>query len=183
MDASKKIEIQLSKSKLTLLFSGSVVFVGLGIWFVIDPTKINNPIFGNPTTVFIVGLVSIVFFGLAGFFIFKKLGDKSPGLVISDEGVFDNTSAVSAGLVPWTDVLEIRETKIANQTFINLVVKNPQEYIDRQKSAFKRKVMQINYDTYGTVIGISANGLKCDYRELKATLDKTFSEFKVKSSL
>lgn len=178
MDSSKKIEIQLSKSKLTLLFLGSVVFVGLGIWFVVNPPEISNPVLGNPTTIFIVGLASIVFFGFAGFFIFKKLGDKSPGLVISDEGVFDNTSAVSAGLVPWTDVLEIRETKVANQTFINLVVKNPQEYIDKQKSAFKRKLMQINYETYGTVIGISANGLKCDYRELKATLDKTFSEFK-----
>jgi hypothetical protein len=178
LNTSNKIEIQLSKSKLALLFSGSAVFVALGIWFVIDPPKINNPIFGNPTTIFIVGLASVVFFGFAGFFIFKKLGDKSPGLVISDEGVFDNTSAVSAGLVPWGDVLEIRETKIANQTFINLVVKNPQEYIDKQKSAFKRKLMHINYDTYGTVIGISANGLKCDYRELKAILDRTFSEFK-----
>lgn len=178
MDTSKKIEIQLSKSKLILLLLGAAVFVGLGIWFVVNPPEIRNPVLGNPTTIFIVGLASIIFFGFAGFFILKKLGDKSPGLVISDEGVFDNTSAVSAGLVPWTDVLEIRETKVANQIFINLVVKNPQEYIDKQKSAFKRKLMQINYDTYGTVIGISANGLKCDYRELKAILDKTFSEFK-----
>jgi hypothetical protein len=55
--------------------------------------------------------------------------------------VFDNTSAVSAGLVPWTDVLEIRETKVANQTFINLVVKNPQEYINKQKNGIKRKLI------------------------------------------
>ena len=72
MDTSKKIEIQLSKSKLTLMSLGSVIFVGLGIWFVTNPPKINNPIFGNPTTIFIVGLASIVFFGLVGFFLFKK---------------------------------------------------------------------------------------------------------------
>ena len=182
MDTSEKIEIQLSKSKLILMSLGSVIFVGLGIWFVTNPPKINNPIFGNPTTIFIVGLASIVFFGLVGFFLFKKLGDKSPGLVISEEGVFDNASAVSAGYIPWTDVLEIRETMVVNQTFINLIVKNPQDYIDRQKSAFKRKLMQINYNSYGTVIGISANGLKCEYHELKANLDKTFSDFKSKTT-
>jgi hypothetical protein len=182
MNSSKKIEIHLSKSKLTLLFLGSAVFVGLGIWFVVNPPEISNPVLGNPTTIFIIGLASILFFGLAGFFTLKKMENKSPGLVISDEGVFDNTTAVNAGLIPWTDVLEIKETKVANQTFINLVVKNPQEYIDKQKSAFKRKLMQMNYDTYGTVIGISVNGLNCDYRELKATLDKAFAEFKKQKS-
>ena len=96
--------------------------------------------------------------------------------------MFDNASAVSAGYIPWTDVLEIRETNVVNQTFINLIVKNPQDYIDRQKSAFKRKLMQINYNSYGTVIGISANGLKCEYHELKANLDKTFSDFKSKTT-
>ena len=182
MNTTYPLEIPLSKSKLTLMFLGSVVFVGLGIWFVTNPPKINNPIFGNPTTIFIVGLASILFFGLVGFSIFKKLWDKTPGLIISDQGVFDNASGVSAGLVPWTDIVEIRETKVVNQTFINLVVKNPQVYIDRQKSAFKRKLMQMNYNTYGTVIGISSNGLKCDYRELKATLDRKLEEYKNKTT-
>ena len=182
MNTTYPLEIPLSKSKLTLMFLGSVVFVGLGIWFVTNHPKINNPIFGNPTTIFIVGLASILFFGLVGFSIFKKLWDKTPGLIISDQGVFDNASGVSAGLVPWTDIVEIRETKVVNQTFINLVVKNPQVYIDRQKSAFKRKLMQMNYNTYGTVIGISSNGLKCDYRELKATLDRKLEEYKNKTT-
>jgi hypothetical protein len=182
MGTQNKIEIQLSKSKLTLMALGSLIFVGLGCWFVTNPPKINNPIFGNPTTIFIAGLASILFFGIAGFFLLKKLGDKSPGLIISAEGVFDNTSAASAGLIPWTDVLEIREKKISNQTFINLIVKNPQDYIDKHKSPFKRKLLQINYNSYGTVIGISANGLKCDYKELKATLDKAFSDFKRKTA-
>jgi len=160
---------------------GSLAFVGLGVWFVSDPSEFNNPILGSPTKVFIVGIASITFFGIAAFFILKKLRDKSPGLIISQEGVFDNASAVSAGFVPWTDILEIRETKVANQPFINLVVKNPQDYIDRQKNSIKRKLMQVNYNAYKTVIGIPSNGLKCDYRELKGMLDKAFSDFKNKT--
>ena len=181
MKETDRIEIQLSKSKLTLLFLGSVMFVVLGIWYVISPPKVNISIFANPTVVFVVGLSSILFFGLIGFFIFKKLFDNSPGLIISAEGVFDNSSSISAGFIPWTDIVEIKETKVFNQTFINLVVKNPQDYIDRQKSAFKRKSIQINYKSYGTVIGISANGLNIKFNELKALLDQRFANFNRKS--
>jgi hypothetical protein len=74
--------------------------------------------------------------------------------------------------------LEIKETKVVNQTFINLIVKNPQAYIDRQTNTIKRILMQKNYDSYGTVIAISTNGLQIDYQELKETLDKKFLEFK-----
>jgi len=177
MKETERIEIQLSKTKLTLLFLGSIMFVATGAWYVINPPKVNISIFSNPTLVFIVGLASILFFGLVGFFIFKKLFDNAPGLIISTEGVFDNSSGVSVGFVPWTDIVEIKETKISNQKFINIVVKNPQEYIDKQKSAFKRKSLKVNYNSYGTVIGISANGLKIKYNDLKALFDKQFAEF------
>ncbi len=177
-DSSGKIEIQHSKSKLLLLFIGAVAFAGIGFWFIIVRPKIDLPILGDPSMVFITGLACIVFFGIMGFFIFNIMGDKSPGLVISDEGVFDNSSALSVGLVLWTDILEIKETKFVNQTFISLIVKNPQVYIDRQTNVIKGVLMQKNFDTYGTAIAISANGLNCGYQELKDTLDKKFLEFK-----
>lgn len=153
------------------MLAGCVVFVSAGIWFILKP---------HSGKMFLAGLASILFFGLIAFYIVKKLTDKSPGLTISNEGVFDNASAVSAGFIPWADVLEISETRVVNQSFINIIVKNPQEYIDRQTNAFKRKVAQINYNSYGTVIGISANGLKCNYPELKAALQERFSLHKNK---
>jgi len=181
MNTSERIEIQLSKTKLTLMFIGSIIFVGLGIWYVTYPPKVNITIFSNPITVFIVGLASILFFGVVGFSISRKLFDKSVGLIISNEGIDDNSSGVSAGFVPWTDVIEIKDTKVANQNIISLIVKNPQDYIDRQKNFMKKKSMQMNYKCYDTVIGISANGLKCNHKELKTMLDAKFEEFKSKS--
>ncbi len=181
MNTSERIEIQLSKTKLTLMFIGSIIFVGLGIWYVTYPPKVNISIFSNPITVFIVGLVSILFFGVVGFSISRKLFDKSVGLIISGEGIDDNSSGVSVGFVPWTDVIEIKDTKVANQNIISLIVKNPQDYIDRQKNFMKKKSMQMNYKYYDTVIGISTNGLKCNYKELKTMLDAKFEEFKSRS--
>lgn len=159
---------------------GSAVFVGLGIWFVVSPPKTNLPILNNPILFIIVGIASILFFGLTGFIAIKKLRDKSPGLIISDEGVTDNSSGVGVGFIPWSDIFEIKEKVVMNQPFINLIVKNPQDYISRQKSALKRKTMEVNYKTYKTVIGISANGLKCNFSELKSIMEKGFADYKRK---
>jgi len=172
-----KIEIQLSKSKLTLMLLGCFVFVGIGTCFIINPSQYESVIMRSSTIIFVSGLLGILFFGFLSFFFLKKFNDKSPGLIISDEGITDNSSGVSAGFIPWTDVIAIKEIKIVNQKFINIIVKNPQEYIDRQKSAFKRKVMQTNYKTFGTAIGISTNGLKANHSELKALLEKRFADF------
>lgn len=177
MDGSNQIEIQMSKYKLILMALGCFVIVVVGICFIIDPAKYESFIMRSPTFIFIAGLLSILFFGFTGLSFLKKLRDKLPGLIISEKGIMDNSSGVSAGFIPWTDVVAIKETKVVNQTLINIVVKNPQMYIDRQKSAFKRKAMQVNYNNWGTAIGITANGLKINYTELKSLIEKKYSDF------
>jgi hypothetical protein len=51
-----------------------------------------------------------------------------------------------------------------------LQVRNPQDYIDKQTSGFKRKMMQMNYKMYGTPLSITSNGLKVSFDELLSTL-------------
>ncbi len=192
MENSNIIEIQLSKTKLVLLFLAAVTFVGIGIWLITTepPESLRISFFGllkfttTNTKLFFVclGLVSILLFGSAAFFNLKKLRDNSPGLIITEVGVTDNSSATSIGFIPWEDVIKIEEIKVAHQKFINLIVKNPQEYINKQKSAFKRKTMEINYNMYGTVVPISANSLKCKHSELKAMLEQKFADFNKKNS-
>ena len=164
------IEIPLSKKKLTLMVIGSLMFVVLGILFVTNPEKYTSRIMRSPTMIFIAGLASILFFGLCFFFIVKKLGDKSPGLVISDEGILDNSSGVSGGQIKWTEIEDISVIKIARQKLIMLQLKNPQDYIERQTSGFKRKMMKINYKMYGTPLSITSNGLKISFNELLSIL-------------
>jgi hypothetical protein len=180
METNGQIEIALSKNKLVLMLLGCIAFVAIGIWFVVKQPVSDLPVLGNPVVVLIVGIASIGLFGLIGVLLIKKLGDNTPGLIISNKGITDNTSAMSAGFIPWGDIIEMKEITVVNQTFINVVVKNPQDYIDRQKSAFKRKSLQMNYKSSGCVIGLTSNGLKCNYKELKELLDNKFSEFKSK---
>jgi len=165
-----EIIIPLSKQKIILLTFSALVFVGLGILFVTIPEKYTSPIMRNPTIIFISGIASIFFFGLCTLFICKKLWDKSPGLIITDEGILDNSSGVSGGQILWVDIDNISVLKNHRQKLIMLQVKNPQAYIDKQTSGFKRKMMTLNYKMYGTPLCITSNGLKISFDELLSTL-------------
>ena len=125
MTQDEQIEIPLSKKKMLLTLFGAIIFVGLGLWFLINPPKISNLIFGNPTLIFIVGLASIIFFGLVAITIFRKFSDKKPGLIINRKGITDNSSGVSAGLIPWTDIKEIKISQVMSQKFLMFIVPSP----------------------------------------------------------
>lgn len=172
------IEIQLSTTKMTLTLFGSLAFVGIGIWFLIKPPNISNPIFGNPTLIIAVGLASILFFGFAAVSIFRKLSSKKAGLIISRQGVTDNSSGVSAGLIPWIDIQEISVSQVMSQKILLLIVRNPQEYLDRVRNPIKRTAMKANYKMYGSPISISAKVLDTDFDWLHTLLVEKLNEYK-----
>ncbi len=174
MKEIQEIEISLSKSKLTLLLLGSVLLVALGLWFLIAPPSIDHPVYGNQTLLLLAGILATAFFGLTTIFIARKLMDNRPGLVIGKEGITDNSSAVAAGLIKWDDLEYFSVLKISGQKLIMLFVKNPQDYIDRQTSGFKKRAMKMNFKMYQTPLSISANGLKCNFDELLGMLESNF---------
>ena len=169
-----QIEIPLSKKKLLLMLAGSVGFILIGFWFIIDPPKISNPFFGDPTRLLVLGVISIIFFGLCAVYIARKLPENTPGLIIDIYGLTDNSSGVSAGRILWSDIQDISVIEIHRQKLIMLQVKNPQDYIDRQKSGFKRKMMQMNFNMYGTPLSITSNSLKIEFNELISILQDQF---------
>ena len=179
MSANQQIEFKLSKSKIILMFFGCLIFCILSILFILNPDKFTSWRHSSSTMVFIVGILGVTFFGICLLFYARKMFDKTPGLIINDKGIYDNTSGISAGFIPWHDIVEIKETIVVNQSFINIVVKNPYEYIQRQKNIFKRKLVQINYNSYGTVIGIPSVAMNCEFNELKRILEQEFEKHKI----
>ncbi len=178
MTQDEQIEIPLSKKKMLLTLFGAIIFVGLGLWFLINPPKISNLIFGNPTLIFIVGLASIIFFGLVAITIFRKFSDKKPGLIINRKGITDNSSGVSAGLIPWTDIKEIKISQVMSQKFLMFIVSNPQDYLDKVTNPLKRNAMKMNYKTYGSPISISSNALQTNFEDLQKLLLDKMNEYK-----
>lgn len=171
-------EIALSKRKITRLFIGSLLFVALGLWFIGNPYQFTSAIIPYKIIIIILGIICVLFFGLAAFYNYKKLMDDRPGLVISDEGVIDNSSGFSAGKIWWNDVSEIRSKIIFKQKLLLLILSNPDEYIEREKNPLRKKAMHTNLKTYGAPFGISAAGLKIDFDELKSLLEKKLEDYR-----
>ena len=170
----KNIEISLSKTKMFLMLFGCIVFVIAGICFMTNPAKYVSVIFRNSTFIFIAGLVSILFFGFIAYHITKKIFQTNIGLIINDEGIIDNSGGSSLGMIYWKDIEAIDAFKVVHQKFIRIIVKNPNDYIERQTNLTKRKVAMANYKAYKSPIQISANTLKIKFDELYKLLQNKF---------
>lgn len=171
-----QIEIPLRKQKLYLMLFGSIIFVVMGTWLVVNPPKSNNPIYGNPLIVLISATSTIVVYGYVMFILFKKLRDNKPGLIINSTGIIDNSSVLSAGMILWTETIEISASHVMNQKILMFILKNPEEYLNRQNGIVKRKAMEIDYRMYGSPIRISANTLDTNFEELYELLQSKFNE-------
>jgi hypothetical protein len=166
MNQPGQIEIQIDKTKMRGLMFASYAFVLIGIIFLFISPLFFNLNLGMGILVCFGGILSIVFFGFAANTLSKKINDNSPGIIINDYGFIDNASGVSAGFVPWKDVIRIEERTVVSQTFIMIILRNPEEYISRQGNYWKQKTMRMNLRLYGSPVSISANALKIDYGEL-----------------
>jgi len=174
-----RIEIALSRTKLRKGLMMSILFLLLGLWIVIfRPVKPENSPLRSPELVYGAAILSIAF-ALFGIFYFpKKMKDKRPGIVIDEEGVSDNSSAVSIGLIPWADVLQLKVIKVVRQEFLVLIVNNPESYISRQTNLIKKKGMQYNYRNYGSPLAISTGGLECTPDKLKEMVESRLAVYK-----
>lgn len=176
--ATSSIEIPLRRPDLFVVGLLSVVVVGVLIYALfILPETLFWKILGGAAIVYILGI------NLPSAIV--KSRDPSPALIISDAGIFDNSTFPSLGLIPWDDIVEIEEndftlhrvTKDERLRSLLIRVKNPGEYISRQKSPLKKLQMIID-GFVDSPISIPASALQCDFDQLMATLDQRLHAFK-----
>lgn len=178
MSNSEEKIIELSKTKLLLLIFASLAFIGIGAWMIsLDAALIEaQRRFNNPLLVHGTGWVAIVFFGWCGVIGIRKYFDKQPGLIFSSVGITDNSSGVSAGLIPWSEISGINIYEIQKQKMLIILVKNPDKYIEIG-SVIKRTLNRTNYKMCGSPIAISSNSLKINFDELLKLSAEYFTKY------
>ena len=179
MEIVEEKVIGISKVKTLLILLGALAFVALGVWFLtLDTQAIEaQRKFNSPVLVYGIGGVAIAFFGACGIFAIKKLFDTSPGLVLNRQGLTDNSSAISVGFVPWSEVSRIEEHQIQKQKFISIFVDNPDKYMNAG-NVLQRKARQANLKMCGTPISISSNALKIKYDDLYSVIAGYLSRYR-----
>ncbi len=165
----QEIKIPLSKTKITLLLVGSMLFVFSGILAATDPSRFVSNRYSENTVLF-AGVAAIVFFGLCSFFIAKKVFSKTLGLEINEKGIIDNSGAASVGLIEWDDIAGYSKIEIASSKILMIHTSNPEKYIGRATNFIAKKAMTANHKMYGSPLSITANSLKIKFADLERLL-------------
>lgn len=161
-DVPAPIIIALSKTKILLIAAGSLAFALLSAWILF--TKEPDPRLNSPRAK-AAGMAGIVFFGFCGAFAVWKCSDSKPGLIIDAEGIIDNSSAIAAGRVRWSDITGFSVSKIQGTRILNILVASPESYV-AGKGWLSRMAGAANIKLVGTPINISSHSLKIDFDEL-----------------
>jgi len=160
--------IPLSKGKVVLGLLGAVAFVAVSVWIwsIADDQTEHSPLIMKA-----VAIAGSSFFGLCALYGCFKLFDTRPGLIIDDQGIVDNSSAVAAGRILWGEVVTLNVSK----NFITIVVVDPQKFIARG-NFLSRMLNAASTKMTGSPINIPSNSLGLKFDDLAQALTVAFGK-------
>jgi hypothetical protein len=170
--------IELSRAKLVMLIAASLLMAALGFWFYFASgggslvTTLGR--FGPAWMIHALGAVAALFFGACAVYAIAKAFDRKPGLVLGTEGLVDNSSAVAAGFIPWSDVTGVEIFRSGTQKMLVIRVADPEKYIARG-NPLKRALNRANTGMVGSPIAISSNTLRIPFNELRDEVASRFA--------
>jgi hypothetical protein len=166
--------IELSRMKLVMTTAGALLFVAAGAWFFLAPDDSGLfRRFPDPWVGRAIGAVAFLF-GVAGaVYGVRKAFDRKPGLVLTAAGLVDNSSAVAAGFIPWSEITGLGLFQFRRQRMLIVHVADPEKYIARG-NALKRMLNRANTGMVGSPIAISSNALRIPFHELQREMEAYF---------
>ena len=174
----ERIEIYSSKKKSFLLLIGSIAFVAIGVWLLLEAENLTGWRARNPIFTRGIGIASIIFFGFGIFVGIKRLIKSEIALIIDSKGLNVNPKKSLTEFIKWTDINGIKEIKIQSTRIVIIGVKNPDYWLDKETNGFKRKLMQFNINNYNSPFNIASAGLDISSDKLIETLNKYFDRYK-----
>lgn len=114
----------------------------------------------------LVGYLSLaIFIPLLLYFVYR-LSDDSPAIILDAAGLTDNSSATSAGFIPWDQIEEL-QVKTMHSTPILGIVLRDSEFFFKSANPVARFLYKINRKVYRTSCMISTTALKIDFEEFE----------------
>ncbi|OHT46854.1 STM3941 family protein [Flavobacterium tructae] len=174
----ERIEIYSSKKKSFLLLILSLLFVTGGIWFFIDSENLANFRYKSPIFIKAIGIISILLFGMALFTAIKQLVKNRLLILIDENGINVNPKKTPAQNIEWNNVEAFSELKIQSQKMVVIEVNNPEYWIKNENNAIKRKLIEYNFNNYGSPIVVSAGSMQINHAELVKILNENLEKYK-----
>jgi len=178
---TKETTISLSKLKFIWVILLAIAGVALGINLLSITPHPTIPLLNSSIFIQIIAGANILFWGLAVIFMLVKLLDSRPGLIITEQGLRDNTALINAGFIPWSDVEAIETRKMWRQKYVCIIVNNPEDYIQKHTNSLARRNVAKNFKAFRTPIQISAGHLQISLLELLSLLNNQLKEYQAQT--
>lgn len=98
----------------------------------------------------------------------KTLVKKEPALVIDEEGILDNSTALSNGRIKWWQMNEITYDKQFRR--ITIGVKDPKYFIQKTSNPLKKIILWMNWKFDKSPIHLNDQLMKIDIQKLMELL-------------
>ena len=163
-------------SKLSMIFLafGSLLFVALGIGLFILEPNVKRPVDAIFTLVL---CTDVAFFGFCLLYAVKRIVDNKPGLVISNAGIEDHSSAIAVGFIPWQDISGLSVKWVLLQPCLVIHFDNPSQYLSRG-NVLQRFAKMINNILWGSPVLVSDISLRVSFDEMVAAIKDNYNVYK-----
>lgn len=183
----------LTRKKTFLYLIGSLIFVLIGLFglgavtFVVhSESKVTD--WSRLIFIGIISLAAILFFGFTFFFYLFRIFSRKPSIILNDEGIMDNSTFGSTGLIKWEDIKEVKiyDFEVKNQygeckqKFLGIVPKDFNKLIESKKWV-KNKFLRLNQNYVGAPINIPQNIIKISLEDLEKEIKKRLRSYNKKN--
>lgn len=174
-----KEKITYKLNKLNLLINiGIILLLGVfGVLFFLFPSVLVSTIFRNESLIrFIGGGIGIMsLFLLVGYI---NLFNKNYGLILSQDGIYNNSNLTNVGIINWREISKIKVKEFKKNKLILIFVKNNKTYYKKMKNPIVRINLWAYNQFYETSFVIEPKNIDCTFEELEKAIREGFKDYK-----
>lgn len=150
-------EIKMKSYKILLRLVTCIIFLLGGLYMLLVGKTNSFVFFRNEFLVKFYGLFSVIVsaYFLYGFIkLYKK---RNSALILTNEGLINNTNNFYKHTVKWNDIKEIKKVKYQSHYIIVVVLNNENYYLNKVSNKLLKSVAKQNSKILGSFFFINAN--------------------------
>lgn len=160
--------VMAKKGRMVALGFFCLVFVAVGVLLLLIP-------FTEPVLPIMIGILTIVVFGFSFIYYVKVLVLWKPAVLITKEGIVDQSSYIGAGLINWDEIEAIDFISFSGQVYLAIFT-HDRELIINRSSGVKKWFNRINTKLLPSQVNIPVNNLACSIDELVFAINEHWAE-------
>ncbi|MDO5655067.1 MAG: STM3941 family protein [Flavobacteriaceae bacterium] len=173
----EKIIYKLNKQNL-LITIGIILFFGVfGFLFFINPSFFVSVFIRSESLIKFMGAVICIMcvFLLVGY---TNVFIKNYGLILSNDGITNNTNLTNVGLIHWAEITKIEVKELKKNKFILVFARDNTKYYMKFKNPFIKLNFLAYAKFYGTPFVIEPKNIVCSFEELERSILESYNRNK-----